>query len=61
MRIVHFEHGGVPGIAADDKQAGMALPNVKAVFQALCPKLIAQGPRICAPQAKPFLTMQAST
>ena len=43
MRIVHFEKGGVPGIAADDGSGWHGLTERESGFPGLLPELIAQG------------------
>jgi acylpyruvate hydrolase len=43
MRIVHFEKGGVPGIAADDGSGWHGVTERKSGFPATLPELIAQG------------------
>src|SRR6202789_653837 len=43
MRIVHFETGGVPGIAADEGLGWHGRPRRDSGFQATLPELIAQG------------------
>ena len=43
MRIVHFEKGGVPGIAADDGSGWHGLTECESGFPATLPELIAQG------------------
>ena len=43
MRIVHFEQGGVPGIAADDGSGWHGLTEREGGFPGTLPELIAQG------------------
>src|SRR6202051_3395852 len=43
MRIVHFEKGGVPGIAADDGSGWHGLMEREGGFPGTLPELIAQG------------------
>src|SRR3984893_3159759 len=43
MRIVHFEKGGVPGIAADDGSGWHGLTEHESGFPGTLPELIAQG------------------
>jgi acylpyruvate hydrolase len=43
MRIVHFEQGGVPGIAADDGSGWHGLTEREGGFPGTLPQLIAQG------------------
>src|ERR1700684_933755 len=43
MRIVHFENGGVPGIAADDGSGWHGLTERESGFPGTLPELIAQG------------------
>ena len=43
MRIVHFEKGGVPGIAADDGSGWHGLTERESGFPGTLPELIAQG------------------
>jgi len=43
MRIVHFEKGGVPGIAADDGTGWHGLTKRESGFPGTLPELIAQG------------------
>src|SRR5258705_1966092 len=43
MRIVHFENGGVPGIAADDGSGWHGLMEPESGFPGTLPELIAQG------------------
>jgi acylpyruvate hydrolase len=43
MRIVHFEQGGVPGIAADDGSGWHGLTERESGFPPTLPQLIAQG------------------
>jgi acylpyruvate hydrolase len=43
MRIVHFEKGGVPGIAADDGSGWHGLMERESGFPGALPELIAQG------------------
>src|SRR6476660_6330178 len=43
MRIVHFEKGGVPGIAADDGSGWHGLTKRESGFPGTLPELIAQG------------------
>jgi hypothetical protein len=43
MRIVHFEKGGVLGIAADDGSGWHGLTERESGFPATLPELIAQG------------------
>jgi acylpyruvate hydrolase len=43
MRIVHFEKGGVPGIAADDGSGWRGLTELDSGFIATLPELIAEG------------------
>ena len=43
MRIVHFETGGVPGIAADDGSGWHGLTQRESGFPGTLPELIAQG------------------
>jgi len=43
MRIVHFEKGGVPGIAADDCSGWRGLTKGESGFPGTLPELIAQG------------------
>ena len=43
MRIVNFEKGGVPGIAADDGSGWHGLMARESGFPGILPELIAQG------------------
>ena len=43
MRIVHFENGGVPGIAADEGSGWHGLTERESGFPGTLPELIAQG------------------
>ena len=43
MRIVHFEKGGIPGIAADDGSGWHGLMERESGFPGALPELIAQG------------------
>jgi acylpyruvate hydrolase len=43
MRIVHFEKGGVPGIAADDGSGWHGLTELDSGFIGTLPELIAEG------------------
>jgi len=43
MRVVHFEEGGVPGIAADDGTGWHGLTERESGFPGTLPELIAQG------------------
>ena len=43
MRIVHFEKGGVPGIAADDGSGWHGLTKGESGFPGTLPELISQG------------------
>ena len=43
MRIVHFEKGGVLGIAADDGSGWHGLTECESGFPATLPELIARG------------------
>src|SRR6476660_4597663 len=43
MRIVHFEMGGIPGIAADDGSGWHGLTERESGFPGTLPELIAQG------------------
>src|SRR5712675_3120989 len=43
MRIVHFEKGGIPGIAADDGSGWHGLTERESGFPGTLPELIAQG------------------
>src|SRR5580700_11703541 len=43
MRIVHFEKGGVPGIAADDGSGWHGLTERESGFPGTLPELIARG------------------
>src|ERR1700690_2888376 len=43
MRIVHFEKGGAPGIAADDGSGWHGLTERESGFPGTLPELIAQG------------------
>jgi 2-keto-4-pentenoate hydratase/2-oxohepta-3-ene-1,7-dioic acid hydratase in catechol pathway len=43
MRIVHFETGGVPGIAADDGSGWHGLTQSESGFPGTLPELIAEG------------------
>ena len=60
MRIVHFEKGGVPGIAADDGSGWHGLTERESGFPGTLPKLIAQGEDLCA-QAETFCPCTQST
>ena len=43
MRLVHFEKGGIPGIAADDGTGWRGLAERESGFPGTLPELIAQG------------------
>jgi acylpyruvate hydrolase len=43
MRLVHFEKGGIPGIAADDGSSWHGLTERESGFPGTLPELIAQG------------------
>ena len=43
MRIIHFEMGGVPGIAADEGSGWHGLTQRDSGFPGTLPELIAQG------------------
>jgi hypothetical protein len=43
MRILHFETGGVPGIAADEGSGWHGLTQWDSEFPGTLPELIAQG------------------
>ena len=58
MRIVHFEKGGVPGIAADDGSGWHGLTERESGFPGTLPKLIAQGADLLR-TGRELLPMQA--
>jgi acylpyruvate hydrolase len=58
MRIVHFEKGGVPGIAADDGSGWHGLTKRESDFPGTLPELIAQGADLLR-RGKALLPMQA--
>ena len=58
MRIVHFEKGGVPGIAADDGSGWHGLTERESGFPGTLPELIAQGADLLR-AGRDLLPMQA--
>jgi acylpyruvate hydrolase len=58
MRIVHFEKGGVPGIAADDGSGWHGLTEGEGQFPGTLPELIAQGADLLR-TGRDLLPMQA--
>ena len=58
MRIVHFEKGGVPGIAADDGSGWHGLTEHESGFPGTLPDLIAQGADLLR-TGRDFLRMHA--
>ena len=58
MRIVHFEKGGVPGIAADDGSGWHGLTERESGFPGTLPELIAQGADLSR-AGRDLLPMQA--
>ena len=58
MRIVHFEKGGAPGIAADDGSGWHGLTERESGFPGTLPELIAQGSDLSR-AGRDLLPMQA--
>ena len=58
MRIVHFEMGGVSGIAADDGSGWHGLTEREGRFPGALPELIAQGADLLR-AGRDLLTMHA--
>ena len=58
MRIVHFEKGGAPGIAADDGSGWHGLTERESGFPGTLPELIAQGADLSR-AGRDLLPMQA--
>src|SRR6202008_4923993 len=58
MRIVHFEKGGVPGIAADDGSGWHGLTRLESDFPGTLPQLRAQGADLVR-RGRELLRMQA--
>ena len=58
MRIVHFEKGGVPGIAADDGAGWHGLTKRESGFPGTLPELVAQGADLLR-RGKALLPMHA--